>query len=219
MIAIHINDIITKICPQYRVGVIMCDVQNTAKNNELQQEIAKVCSHIKQTQSFESIKQQYVIAATREAYKKADKDPNRYRPATEQLLRRIVKFGDIYYISTLVDVVNLIAIQSGYSIGGFDMSAVQPPITLGLGMPNEEYYGIGRGLLNIENLPVWRDQKGGIGTPTSDEERTKIHEHTSSFLLLINGFSGNEGLQETVDLSVSLLKKYVCAQSIETCIV
>ena len=45
--------------------------------------------------------------------------------------------------------------------------------TLGVGKAGEPYEGIGRGTINIEGLPVYRDQIGGVGTPTSDNERTK----------------------------------------------
>ena len=34
-------------------------------------------------------------------------------------------------------------------------------------------------MLNIEGLPVYRDAVGGIGTPTSDNERTKQENNIS----------------------------------------
>lgn len=89
---------------------------------------------------------------------------------------------------------------------------------LGVGEPNEKFEAIGRGLLNIEGLPVYRDTVGGIGTPTSDEERTKISTHTTRLLMLINGYSGNEGLQEAADYSARLLKKYANAEKVEICL-
>jgi DNA/RNA-binding domain of Phe-tRNA-synthetase-like protein len=65
-------------------------------------------------------------------------------------------------------------------------------LSLGIGQKDEPYEGIGRGVLNIEGLPVYRDQVGGIGTPTSDHERTKITLDTTHLLVLINGYDGNE---------------------------
>ena len=46
--------------------------------------------------------------------------------------------------------------------------------------------------INIEGLPVYRDEEGGVGTPTSDHERTKITLATTHMLVLINGYDGNE---------------------------
>ena len=41
-------------------------------------------------------------------------------------------------------------------------------------------------------LPVYRDAEGGVGTPTSDNERTKIELQTTHLVVLINGYDGNE---------------------------
>ena len=81
-------------------------------------------------------------------------------------------------------------------------------LVLGIGREGEPYEGIGRGVLNIDGLPVYRDNIGGIGTPTSDNERTKIDLNTQHLLVIINGYSGAKGLQEAADLTLNLLKRY-----------
>mgnify|MGYP000747919632 CR=1 FL=1 len=84
-----------------------------------------------------------------------------------------------YQIDTLVDLINLVSIRYGYSIGGFDADKIQgDTLVLGIGKSGEPYEGIGRGELNIEGMPVYRDAMGGIGTPTSDNERTKLEAGT-----------------------------------------
>ncbi len=68
--------------------------------------------------------------------------------------------------------------QSGYSIGGFDADIIDgDTVTLGRGRQAEPFEAIGRGQLNIEGLPVYRDDTGPIGT-TSDHERTKLTPET-----------------------------------------
>ncbi len=79
---------------------------------------------------------------------------------------------------------------------------------LGIGREGEPYEGIGRGLLNIDGLPVYRDSAGGIGTPTSDHERTKMDLGTVHLLAIINGYSGERGLQEAAELTIDLLKRF-----------
>jgi hypothetical protein len=69
--------------------------------------------------------------------------------------------------------------------------------------------------LNIAGLPVYRDGVAGVGTPTSDEERTKIEMSTTSLLMILNGYSGKEGLLEAGGYSVDLLKRYVSAVNVE----
>lgn len=63
-------------------------------------------------------------------------------------------------------------------------------------------------MLNIEGLPVYRDAVGGIGTPTSDNERTKMDIGTTHILAIVNGYNGKEGLREAVEMIQSLLQKY-----------
>jgi DNA/RNA-binding domain of Phe-tRNA-synthetase-like protein len=100
---------------------------------------------------------------------------------------------ELYQIDTLVDLVNLASIAYGYSIGGFDADRfVGDTLTLGVGRAGEPYEGIGRGMLNIEGLPVYRDAEGGVGTPTSDNERTKMTLSTTHLMVLVNGYDGNE---------------------------
>jgi len=68
---------------------------------------------------LEDIKKQPVIAATREAYKRCGKDPGRYRPSAEALRRRLMRGIALYQIDTLVDLINLVSLRTGHSIGGF----------------------------------------------------------------------------------------------------
>ena len=154
-------------------------------------------------------KEQYAIAATRQAYRRCGKDPSRYRPSAEALRRRLLRGMKLYQIDTLVDIINLVSLRTGFSIGGFDADKIEgDALVLGIGKADEPYEGIGRGVLNIEGLPVYRDAIGGIGTPTSDHERTKMDIGTIHLLAIINGYSGAQGLQEAADLTLDLLKKY-----------
>ena len=155
------------------------------------------------------------IEATRKAYKALGTDPNRYRPSAEALCRRIVRGIPIYKVSTLVDIINLVSIHSGFSIGGFDSDKIQGDIELGVGTNQDVFEAIGRGILNVEGLPLYRDHNGGIGTPTSDNERTKISEDTTKLLLILNGYGGKEGLPEAIHHSIQLLSDYAHLQKHE----
>ncbi len=172
-------------------------------------------THIRTTCKLEDINKFPPIQATRQAYKRLGKDPNRYRPSAEALRRRILRELPLYKIDTLVDIINLLSIQSGYSIGGFDAGKIDGDLVLGVGREGEIYHGIGRGELNIAGLPVYRDNQGGVGTPTSDEERTKIDMNTGKLLMIINGYSGKDGLQEALTYGVSLLTRYVSTTNLE----
>lgn len=216
-ITIQISDEILTVCPHFSFATIQCKVINTPYNNDLWKEIERFSEEFRTTHKMPDINKRTTIFATRQVYKKLGKDPNRYRPSAEAMCRRIVKGESLYQIDTLVDLINLVSLKSGYSIGGFDADRIAGThLTLGVGVADEKFDAIGRGLLNIEGLPVYRDEVGGIGTPTSDEERTKIFPDTSNLFMIINGYSGKEGLQETVDYAIDLLTRFADAKEIKT---
>lgn len=201
---------IASVCPEFVGAAVEAQVKNTAYCEALWDEIKVLQAEVTQTLSNELLKELPGIAATRRVYKACGKDPSRYRPASEQLMRRLLQGKDLYQIDTLVDLVNLASIKFGYSIGGFDADKlVGQTITLGVGSDGEPYEGIGRGVLNIAGLPVYRDEVGGFGTPTSDHERTKMTIETTHLLVLINGYDGNEQrVADNARYIQELLKRY-----------
>lgn len=213
---ITISDEIKQACPQFVGVAVHAAVKNTAFDEGLWQEIHEFTRELKATTTIADINKFPTIKATREAYKRCGKDPGRYRPSAEALRRRLMRDIDLYQIDTLVDLINLVSLRTGYSIGGFDADKIEgDTLVLGIGKADEEFEGIGRGLLNIEGLPIYRDTVGGIGTPTSDNERTKMELGTTHILALINGYSGREGLQEAAEMTRDLLIKYAAAENVE----
>ena len=207
---IIVSQEIEQVCPTFVGAAVEAQVVNTPYCAELWDEIHELEQRLRQQLTTESLKTLPGIAATRAVYKKCGKDPSRYRPASEQLIRRMLQGKELYQIDTLVDLVNLASIAYGYSIGGFDADKmVGDTLTLGIGREGEPYEGIGRGLLNIAGLPVYRDQQGGVGTPTSDNERTKMTLETRHLLVLINGYDGNrERVEANARYIQELVRKY-----------
>ena len=207
---IIVSDEIETVCPTFVGACVEAQVENTPYCQELWDEIDALGEKYKQTLTTESLKEMSGIAATRRVYRACGKDPSRYRPASEALIRRMLQGKKLYQIDTLVDLVNLASIAYGYSIGGFDADKFEgETLTLGVGKAGEPYEGIGRGMINIEGLPVYRDEKGGVGTPTSDNERTKMKLKTTHRVVLINGYDGNEQhVRENAVFIQKLLRKY-----------
>jgi len=201
---------IEKACPVFVGACVEAWVENTRYSQPLWDEIHELCKEYHEVFDTINIKEMPSIAATRQVYKRCGKDPSRYRPAAEALIRRVAQGKELYQIDTLVDLINLASMRFGYSIGGFDASKfVGDTLTLGIGRAGEPYEGIGRGMLNIEGLPVYRDAEGGVGTPTSDHERTKIGIETKHLVVLINGYDGDEQhVRDNAEFILDRLKRY-----------
>lgn len=201
---------IESVCPNFVGACVEAKVENSEYCQELWDEIEMLGEKYKETLTTESLKEISGIAATRKVYRTCGKDPSRYRPASEALIRRMLQGKKLYQRDTLVDLVNLASIAYGYSIGGFDADKFEgDTLTLGIGKADEPYEGIGRGTINIEGLPVYRDLRGGVGTPTSDNERTKMGIQTTHLVVLINGYDGNvENVRANTEFIQKLLKKY-----------
>lgn len=201
---------IESVCPNFVGACVEAKVENSEYCQELWDEIEVLGEKYKETLTTETLKDISGIAATRKVYRACGKDPSRYRPASEALIRRMLQGKKLYQRDTLVDLVNLASIAYSYSIGGFDADKFEgDTLTLGIGKADEPYEGIGRGTINIEGLPVYRDLRGGVGTPTSDNERTKMGIQTTHLVVLINGYDGNvENVRANAEFIQRLLKKY-----------
>lgn len=216
VLTIEVSDELRQVWPQFRGAAVFAEVRNTPYSESLWKRIGDYTALYRERYTVDSIKEMPAIQATRQAYKKCGKDPSRYRPSSEALCRRILRGIPLYQIDTLVDLINLVSIYCGHSIGGFDLDKIQGDrLVLGIGRAGEPYEGIGRGELNIEGMPVYRDMAGGVGAPTSDNERTKISAETSRLLAIINAYSGEKGLEDAVGYMTSLLEEFAEAKNIK----
>lgn len=201
------------ICPVFVGACITAHIKNTEYSAELWKEIDALGESYRDSLTTESLKNIDSIQATRRIYKLCGKDPSRYRPSGEALVRRVLQGKKLHNVDTLVDLINLASMKYGYSIGAFDADKfVGDILTLGIGREGEPYEGIGRGMINIAGLPVYRDAIGGVGTPTSDNERTKVSLETTNLLVLVNGYDGNEAMvKATAEFILDLIQRFCVA--------
>ena len=202
--------------PGLVVYLIEANIENPETSDALWAELAAESKRWHQTLAMEQVRHRPAIDAIRNAYKACGKDPNRYRPSSEALLRRAVKGLDLYRSLTGIDLGNLVSMASGHSLGAFDADKIEgDTLTLGIGRHEEPYEGIGRGPLNIEGLPVFRDRVGGVGTPTSDNERTKLSTDTKHLVITLCMYGPSEmNEEEIIELTRRLLEQYASATDI-----
>lgn len=210
---ICIEDDIASRLPGYRAVLVECAITNSPTPASQQAEMEALADELAAEYPIEAINKRPAIAATRRAYKACGKDPNRYRPSQEQLMRRIVRGLGLYQVNAAVDAGNMLSLLTGCSVGCFDAAKIEgDTLTLGIGRAGEPYEGIGRGPLNIEGLPVFRDAAGGIGTPTSDNERTKLALDSSRLVMTIHLFDPEADAEAVIATARRLFTAY-CAAS------
>ena len=202
--------------PPYKGAAVMATVKNSPYNEKLWEKIEEFTLKSRSRYTTATIKLLPAIEASRKAYKACGKDPSRYRVSSEALYRRILRGMELYRINTLVDLINLASLYCGHSINGFDRDKIQgEKLVLGIGKAGEPYEGIGKGELNIEGLPVYRDRQSAVGSTTSDSNRTSITADTTHLLATINAFSGEYQLEDAVNYLTGLLKEFAAAEEIE----
>ena len=215
-----ISDRIRAAAPAYRAIVVTADVVNRPTDDALWAHLHRVADDVRANYAMEQVNKREAIAATRRAYKACGKEPNRYRPSSEALMRRMVKGLELYRTLSVIDLINVLSVETGHSIGGFDADKiVGTTLTLGVGDEGEPYEAIGRGQLNIAGMPVWRDSLGGIGTPTSDNDRTKLSEDSVHLLMIINMYGMENAADVVVARAEKLLRTYADAENIVTTLI
>jgi DNA/RNA-binding domain of Phe-tRNA-synthetase-like protein len=207
------NEIIEK-CPNIRLGLLWAEVSIQIECEELWFKILTESKIISENQT--DLLTYDCIQSARAVYKAMGKDPSRYRPSAEALLRRIISGKELYPVNNVVNLINFISFKSGFSIGGYDANAIKGEICLSKGLQTDHYEGLGRGVLNIENLPVLLDEIGAFGCPTSDSERTGIRSETKHCLWVFFDFGSSPVLEKYLKESSELLQEFADAKNIAT---
>jgi DNA/RNA-binding domain of Phe-tRNA-synthetase-like protein len=117
------------------------------------------------------------VAAMRKLFRAAGTDPTRYRPASEALLRRILKGEDLPAIHPLVDINNCLSIELAVPCCVAAEGTFTPPLVLRSGLPGESYESL-RGPFNLEGKPLLVDAEGPLDTPITGGVRVKVRPET-----------------------------------------
>ncbi len=191
----------------FYIGVMSCDIEIYEDDN-LTKIVNNYEEKINETISIEDVIKLDKIKDARDAYKAYGKDPSRYRLATESLYRRLSKGNKLYRINNVVDIGNILSLTFRKSVAVLDYNKIIGDINIRLGTSSDEYYGIGRGKINIENIPLYEDDISPFGSTTSDTERTMITKTTSKILLFIVSFSGYSDLNSELEYAQELYERF-----------
>lgn len=210
-----ISDQLKSKCPRIALGCVTAQVEARTSPEGLIAELNHSERAVVGLPEPRAVLESPQILATRAAYKALGKDPARYRGSAEALLRRVIAGKGLPRINAVVDIINLVSVESRLPVGLYDLAHVQGDIVFRTGRAGETYKGIGKYDLNLEGLPVFCDALGPHGSPTSDSERTMVTGETTRVLAVIISFRGKEDLKESAQRMVALFERYAGGREFE----
>ena len=198
---INIDSNLLEKLPEFSIVGYLMDVENN--KTEI---VLNMLNNLTSDISIEEVTSHPKIKETRDGYKKLGKDPSHTRPACEALLRRVIKGNQLYSLGDLIDLGNILSVETKRSVCVVDADKIQGDVTIRIGINGEYVEAINRGLINAFNLPVYVDNQGIFGSPTSDTIRTSVSESTKRILVMIICFSDLEKIndeQRLLDLYIN----------------
>jgi DNA/RNA-binding domain of Phe-tRNA-synthetase-like protein len=214
LIKIFVDEELRQRAPELCLKLIYAEVKVETSGEAFRFLMTERVNYLKENLPLENVSSLPAIKETRAAIKRCGKDPSRYRPAAEALMRRILKGNELFLINNVVDINNLISLESGYSIGVYDFDKITPPIRFVIGTADMNYEGIGRGKINVAGLPVFCDAAGPFASPVTDTPRSQVTFETRRILFNIIGFKPGAGLDKAADSAEKFLTIYAKAQNI-----
>ncbi len=123
------------------------------------------------------------VAAMRKLFRGAGCDPTRYRPASEALLRRLVKGAELPAIHPLVDINNCLSAELAVPCCVMKEGSLGSSLVFRPGVAGESYESL-RGPFNAEAKPLLVDEIGPVDTPITGSERVKVQADTEKAWLV-----------------------------------
>lgn len=164
-------------------------VDSETVTGSLRETVQKVSGSL----TLDTVKDRADFRAYRDFFWRLGVDPTKTRPASEALVRRILKGSSIPRINDFVDAYNVASIETGVPVAAFDMNLIDEDVTLrfsrtgerflGIGMPSEKE--LGQGILVMSS----GDDLIAI-YPYRDAEESKITLETADAALISCGVPG-----------------------------
>lgn len=205
---VSIDEALKQKLPGLRLGIILAAVDVETSSEALRAEMLKCFETVADTFQTLAISQNPNVSAARQAYRAIGKDPTKYRVSSEKLLRRISKGEGVDSVNNLVDVANWMSVISANSVGLYDADLIGDQLCFSSGREGESYLNIGRQMMNLENLPIFRDSGKPFGSTTADSLETAVTAQTKHVLFNMIDFNEEDALENHMADAIRLLESY-----------
>lgn len=140
---IDIDQQLLSVYPEIRLGVLRFQANVTESNPAFWEHMNNdILPKVREEIDGKEWSEIPGIRGSRAAYKAFGRNPGRYRVSSEALIRRVRRGDELYHINAVVDVNNLISIESGLSVGSYDLAKIHGTVTLRKAENGEGYTGI-----------------------------------------------------------------------------
>ena len=210
---IRIDDDMLSRCPECRLGWLCYEAQPRESGEAVWSRFALLLPGLKERLEATPLADMPNLGESRRGYKACGKDPGRWRVSSEALYRRVRQGKELYRINTVVDVNNLISLETGFSLGSYDRDRLEGALVLRRGRSGESYPGIGKDAVDLENMPLLADGAGAVGSPTSDSTRAMVRLKSRRLLTVIYAFSPRAELERALNIAVSRFSELAGAEN------
>lgn len=200
--------------PGVVLGIVEAEgVAVAAAGGEQAAELERVCSELRSRLALESLAALDAVAGVRRMFRAWEVDPARYRPSGEALLRRVVAGKGLYRVSNVVDLNNLVSVETGWPWGSYDREQLAPPVVFRDGREGETYTGIGKQTWHAARRPVLADAAGPFGSPISDSVWTMVTPATTAVVTVafVPAGAPEAALQAALERHATRLKRFAGA--------
>lgn len=143
----------------------------------------RVVAEVRESLSLDTLSSHPPVAALRRLFKAAGTDPSRYRPASEALLRRLLKGDPLPRIHPLVDVNNCLSAKLAVPCCVMAEGSFEPPFVFRSGREDESYESL-RGPFRLAGKPLLLDRRGPCDAPITGSQRVKVSDGTTRATLV-----------------------------------
>jgi len=157
---------------------------------ELEEFKGEVIERTQEKWALEQLREHPLFRAYRDFFWRVDVDPTKTRPASEALIRRMLRERPLPKINTFVDAYNLASIETAIPLAAFDEDGLAGELLMREAEPGEEFLGIGMEKPVVLNggEPVIEDGEKLVAIyPYRDADACKIMPSTQNVLMLICG--------------------------------
>ncbi len=169
------------------------DMKIAPQNSELETFKTQVFAETQKKWNIDDLKDNQVFRSYRDFFWKVKVDPTKTRPASEALVRRILRGNPLPTINTLVDAYNLASVTTTIPFGAFDADKMRGIPIMREARSGEEFLGIGMDKplqLSGGEAVIQDDERLVAVYPYRDADYSKVTTSTRNLMLLTCGVPG-----------------------------